>query len=141
MSRTIKHTELQPGDIFRLTQELTFVKHLQELTFVKHLNNGGLQASTKDQEDLYLGGKYVLSGEGTYVELLNRKMPTEAGTVLRVTSEKGLARESIWLRVKEFEDFGWVSQASTHMTDEEFEIFLAEDESRSFEVLVPGGAS
>jgi len=35
MSRTIKHTELQPGDTFRLTQELTFVKHL---------NNGGLSA-------------------------------------------------------------------------------------------------
>lgn len=130
MSRTIKHTELQPGDIFRLTQELTFVKHL---------NNGGLQATTKDQKNLYLF-KYVLSGEGTYVELLNRKLPTERGTVIRVTS--GLRIHSgIWLRVKEFGYFGWVSQANTHMTDEELESFLAEGESRSFEVLVPGGAS
>ena len=130
MSRTIKHTELQPGDIFRLTQELTFVKHL---------NNCGLQATTKDQEDLYLG-KYVLSSEGTYVELLNRKLPTERGTVIRVTSGLRI-HPGIWLRVKEFGDFGWVSQANTHMTDEEFESFLAEGESRSFEVLVPGGAS
>ena len=130
MSRTIKHTELQPGDTFRLTQELTFVKHL---------NNGGLQASTKDQEDLYLG-KYVLSSEGTYVELLNRKLPTENGAVIRVTSESR-SHPGIWLRVKEFGDFGWVSQANIHMTDEEFESFLAEGESRSFEVLVPGGAS
>ena len=130
MSRTIKHTELQPGDIFRLTQELTFVKH--------H-NNGGLHASTKDQGDLYLG-KYVLSGEGTYVELLNRKLPTEEGAVIRVTSGRRI-HPGIWLRVKEFGDFGWVSQANTHMTDEEFESFLAEGESRSFEVLMPGGAS
>lgn len=130
MSRTIKHTELQPGDTFRLTQELTFVKHL---------NNGGLQASTKDQEDLYLG-KYVLSSEGTYVELLNRKLPTENGAVIRVTSGLRI-HPGIWLRVKEFGDFGWVSQANIHMTDEEFESFLAEGESRSFEVLVPGGAS
>ena len=130
MSRTIKHTELQPGDTFRLTQELTFVKHL---------NNGGLQATTKDQEDLYLG-KYVLSSEGTYVELLNRKLPTKKGAVIRVTSGL-LSHPEIWLRVKEFGDFGWVSQANIHMTDEEFESFLAEGESRSFEVLVPGGAS
>ena len=130
MSRTIKHTELQPGDTFRLTQELTFVKHL---------NNGGLQATTKDQEDLYLG-KYVLSSEGTYVELLNRKLPTEKGAVIRVTSYGG-GHPGIWLRVKEFGDFGWVSQANIHMTDEEFESFLAEGESRSFEVLVPGCAS
>ena len=130
MSRTIKHTELQPGDTFRLTQELTFVKHL---------NNGGLQASTKDQEDLYLG-KYVLSSEGTYVELLNRKLPTERGTVIRVTSGLHI-HPGIWLRVKEFGDFGWVSQANIHMTDEEFELFLTEGESRSFEVLVPGCAS
>ena len=130
MSRTIKHTELQPGDTFRLTQELTFVKHL---------NNGGLQASTKDQEDLYLG-KYVLSSEGTYVELLSRKLPTENGAVIRVTSGLHI-HPGIWLRVKEFGDFGWVSQANTHMTDEEFESFLAEGESRSFEVLVPGCAS
>ena len=130
MSRTIKHTELQPGDTFRLTQELTFVKHL---------NNGGLQATTKDQGDLCLV-KYVLSGEDTYVELLNRKLPTKKGAVIRVTS--GLCiHPGIWLRVKEFGDFGWVSQANTHMTDEEFESFLAEEESRSFEVLVPGGAS
>ena len=129
MSRTIKHTELQPGDIFRLTQELTFVKHL----------NGGLQATVGDRGDLYLG-KYVLSGEGTYVELLNRKLPTEKGAVIRVTS--GLRVDSgIWLRVKEFEDFGWVSQANIYMTDEEFESFLAQGESRSFEVLVLGGAS
>ena len=129
MSRTIKHTELQPGDTFRLTQELTFVKHL---------NNGGLQASTKDQGDLYI--EYVLSGEGTYVELLNRKLPTEEGAVIRVTSGLRI-HPGIWLRVKEFGDFGWVSQANTHMTDEEFESFLAEKESRSFEVLVTGGAS
>lgn len=139
MSRTIKHTELQPGDIFRLTQELTFVKHLQELTFVKHLNNGGLQASTKDQEDLYFG-TYVLRGEGTYVELLNRKMPTEAGTVLRVTSEKGLARESIWLHTKNFVGSWWMSQTNVRMTDEEFESFVNSPD-KSFEVLVPGGAS
>ena len=131
MSRTIKHTELQPGDTFRLTQELTFVKHL---------NNGGLQASTKDQGDhLYLG-KDFLSGEGTYVELLSRKLPTEMGTVIRVTSGLRI-HPGIWLRVKEFGDFGWVSQANIHMTDEEFESFLAEGESRSFEVLVPGCAS
>ena len=130
MSRTIKHTELQPGDTFRLTQELTFVKHL---------NNGGLQASTKDQGDLYLE-KYVLSSEDAYVELLNRKLPTEKGAVIRVTSELRI-HPGIWLRVKEFGDFGWVSQANTHMTDEEFESFLAEVESRSFEVLVPGDAS
>ena len=130
MSRTIKHTELQPGDTFRLTQELTFVKHL---------NNGGLQASTKDQEDFYLG-KYVLSSEGTYVELLNRKLPTEKGAVIRVTSGLRI-HPGIWLRVKEFGDFGWVSQANIHMTDEEFESFLAEGESRSFEVLVLGCAS
>ena len=129
MSRTIKHTELQPGDTFRLTQELTFVKHL---------NNGGLQATTKDQGDLYL--KYVLSGESTYVELLNRKLPTEKGAVIRVTSER-TSHPGIWLRVKEFGDFGWVSQANIHMTDEEFESFLAEGESRSFEVLMQGGAS
>ena len=130
MSRTIKHTELQPGDIFRLTQELTFVKHL---------NNYGLQATTKDQRDLYLG-KYVLSGEGAYVELLNRKLPTEKGAVIRVTSGLRI-HPGIWLRVKEFGDFGWVSQANTHMTDEEFESFLAEGESRSFEVLLTGVAS
>ena len=130
MSRTIKHTELQPGDTFRLTQELTFVKHL---------NNGGLQASTKDQGDLYLE-KYVLSSEDAYVELLNRKLPTEKGAVIRVTSGLRI-HPGIWLRVKEFGDFGWVSQANTHMTDEEFESFLAEGESRSFEVLVPGDAS
>lgn len=130
MSRTIKHTELQPGDIFRLTQELTFVEH-------RH--NGGLQATTKYRGDLYLG-EYVLSGEGTYVELLNRKLPTEKGAVIRVTS--GLRGDpGIWLRVKEFGDFGWVSQANTHLTDEEFESFLAAEESRSFEVLMPGGAS
>lgn len=35
MIRTIKHTELQPGDIFHLTQELTFVKQL---------GDGGLSA-------------------------------------------------------------------------------------------------
>ena len=122
MSRTIKHTELQPGD-----------------TFMKHLNNGGLQASTKDQEDLYLG-KSVLSGEGTYVELLNCKLPTEEGAVIRVTSGRR-SHPGIWLRVKEFGDFGWVSQANIHMTDEEFESFLAEGESRSFEVLMQGGAS
>ena len=130
MSRTIKHAELQPGDTFRLTQELTFVRHL---------NNGGLQATTKDQGTLYLG-KYALSGEGAYVELLNRKLPTEKGTVIRVTSYGG-GHLGIWLRVKEYGDFGWVSQANTHMTDEEFESFLAGEESRSFEVLVPGGAS
>ena len=130
MSRTIKHTELQPGDIFHLTQELTLVKHL---------NNGGLQAITKGQVDLYFG-KYVLSSEGTYVELLNRKLPTENGAVIRVTSGLRI-HPGIWLRVKEFGDFGWVSQANIHMTDEEFESFLAEGESRSFEVLVPGGAS
>lgn len=129
MSRTIKHTELQPGDIFRLAQELTFVKHL----------NGGLQATTKDRGGLYLS-KYVLSGEGTYVELLNRKLPTEKGAVISVTS--GLhTHPGIWLRVGEFIDFGWVSQANSYMTDEEFERFLTEDESRSFEVLLPGVAS
>ena len=130
MSRTIKHTELQPGDTFRLTQELTFVKHF---------NNGGLQATTKDRGDLYLG-KYVLRGEGTYVELLGRKLPTEKGAVIRVTSGLHI-HPGIWLRVKEFGDFGWVSQANTHMTDEEFESFLAREASRSFEVLVPGGAA
>ena len=129
MSRTIKHTELQPGDIFHLTQELTCVKQL---------GDGGLQATTKDQGTLYLG-KYALSGEGTYVELLNRKLPTEEGAVIRVTSGRR-SHPGIWLRVKEFGDFGWVSQ-TTHMTDEAFESFLAEKESRSFEVLMPGGAS
>ena len=130
MSRTIKHTELQPGDTFRLTQELTFVKHL---------NDCGLQATTKAQGDLYLG-KYVLSSEGTYVELLSRKLPIERGAVIRVTSEPRI-HPGIWLRVKEFRDFGWVSQANIYMTDEEFERFLTEDESRSFEVLLPGVAS
>lgn len=131
MSRTIKHTELQPGDTFRLTQELTFMKHL---------DNGGLQASTKDQGGpLYLG-KDFLSGEGTYVELLNRKLPTKEGAVIRVTSGRP-THPGIWLRVQEFGDFGWVSQTNTHMTDEEFETFLGEVGSRSFEVLVPGGAS
>lgn len=130
MSRTIKHTELQPGDTFRLTQEFTFVKHL---------SNGGLQATTKDRGDLYLG-KNFLRSEGTYVELLNRKLPTEKGAVIRVTSGRSID-PGIWLRVKEFGDFGWVSQTNTHMTDEEFESFLAQVGSRSFEVLVPGGAS
>ena len=124
MSRTIKHTELQPGDTFRLTQELTFVKHL---------NNGGLHASTKDQGDhLYLG-KDFLSGEGTYVELLNRKLPTAAGSIVKVGP---VSNPAVWMRVWNSHYCGWISEARVFMEDDEFEAFLQRNPRRNFEIIL-----